>query len=148
MSKFNINQLTKEMVVARLSELRDPSEAAADIAKKTLLVTLKDVKELDQVYRRAVFDICQGMMVGLLLREQDLAKGAVRLLRKVGEVAVESHLDSTEMMELALRGIADLRRFVDSMRLGEVSSAVETEFMGAGLALGEMFRKVKVEKAA
>jgi hypothetical protein len=133
MSRFNINQLTKEMVVARLSQLTDPHSAAAEVTKKTLLITLKEAPpRLEGPFHQAVTDIFQGAMTGILLKELDLSRGALVLLHVAAEVASETGIDPSEMMSAALVGIADISRFTDRARMHQVSKAIDTEFMGAG----------------
>lgn len=146
MKQFNIDQLTKEMVVARLSELGDPCTAASDVAKRTLLAALRGRDTFDAEGREIVTAVCQGAMTGLLLSEQDLVKGAVQLLHRVCEAATELHLDPTELMEHAMRGIVDIRRFAEREKLMAMSAAIETEFMGAGTVFSRILYEAFEEK--
>lgn len=133
MSRFNINQLTKEMVCARLMEIPDPCDAAADIMKRTILVTLSGApKPLTDAALAVVSDIVQGAMTGLILKEQDLIKGTLAALHKANEAALELSADPTIFMQAAMRGIADLRRFTERAKMDAVARAIDAEFMGAG----------------
>ncbi len=129
MDEFQIGQLTKEMVIARLKTLGDPCAAAAEIAKKTLVIALKGCEPSDA--GKAVQDVCHGTMVGLLLCQQSLAKGSVLILEKVGEVASEYNLDPTGMMTWALRGLAGVRKLISREELSDIRHEIAKHFMGA-----------------
>lgn len=131
MENFRLGQLTKELVAAKLRAMDDPCTAAAGIVRATVHVAL--AAPLDPAGQGQVIEeACKGGVTGLLLAEQNLAKGAVAILRHVAEVAGERHVDPTLAMESALRGIADLKRFVLPERMEELKNAVDAEFMGAG----------------
>lgn len=140
MERFQVGQLVKEMVIARLKQIDDPCEAAAEVLDKTLGIALKDARELDAGAREAVFSAVNGAMVGLLLCHQDLVRGAVLALQRVKGVADRGHLDPTELLHLALRGIADLRRFADPEQMHKIGFAIDCEFMGAGQVFNELLR--------
>ncbi|MBI4056748.1 MAG: hypothetical protein HY399_04285 [Elusimicrobia bacterium] len=134
MDQFKIAQLTKELVVAELRNSKDACLIGAEILKKTLLVALKETTSLQPGIGKVVSDACQGAMVGLLVSEQNLTKGAILLLQKVGEVASELNLDPTEMMMMALRGIADIQRFVEPQQVDDIRDEITRNFLGAGEA--------------
>ncbi len=138
MERFNIGQLTKEMVVTRLSELQDPCAAGAEIAKKTLLIALENAQTFEPEHKQSIVEICAGAMTGLLLSEQDVSHGAVCVLKKAYDAAVQLHLDPTEVMELALRGIIYTRKFLTPAQFADIQAAVTTEFMG----VGEVFLRI------
>lgn len=148
MENFRLGQLTKELVAAKLRAIDDPCAAAAAIIQAAISVALAtpmDPARQSQVIEEA----CKGGITGLLLAEQSVAKGAVAILHKVVEIAAEHHIDPTLAMESALRGIADLRRFILPERLAETRSAIDAEFMGAGEFLCRLVdAQAKAEKAA
>lgn len=134
MDDFKINQLTKELVSARLRELPDPCAAAAGLVSETLTVALKNLPPGSVAESRVVEDACQGAMTGLLLNDQNLVRGSVLILESVVELAGRLNLDQPEMMRSALRGIADMKRFVRPEMLYEIQAAIEARYQGAGLA--------------
>src|SRR5271170_4458136 len=99
MEDFKISQLTKELVTARLKTMGDPSAAAGDIVKQTLQVALKGTKQGDSAFLDPIRDVCQGGMTGLLIAEQSLPRGAVRILEVVAELSTEFSLDPTRAMQ-------------------------------------------------
>lgn len=135
MEDFKIGQLTKELVVARLRKMTDPGAAAAEVVKKTLAVTLKSTPPAESA--QVIADGCKGGITGLLLADQDLARGAVLLLQAVSELAGESGLDPQEAMLAALRGFSDMRRFLRADQLSQMENELEARFHGAGNAFAE-----------
>lgn len=138
MEWFNVNQLTKEMVAARLSELTDPVDAAVEILEKTIIVALKDVDRLKPGHRQTVTAACQGALTALLIKEYDLRGASVKVLQAMGRIANKTNLDPTELSILALHGIADMKRFVSKDTMAAIRDAISTNFMGAGDALQEI----------
>lgn len=132
MDDFKIGQLTKEMVVVRLKNMGDPCAAAAEVLKKTLLVALKDTKPGDSGYVRVIREACEGAMMGLLVMEQNLPVGAVRMLEAIGEASAELNLDPAAMMEGGLEGIADMHRFLTGDQMDAIHHEIDTSLMGAG----------------
>ena len=147
MEDFKISQLTKEIVLSRLREMEDPCRAAADLVGSTLEVALKGLEPGTVAESRIVEDACQGGMTGLLLNDQSLMRGAVLILETVCDLAARLNLDQPEMMRSALRGIADMRRFVRPEMLAEIRAAIEGRFHGAGLAF-EKLCEAPADKAA
>ena len=142
MGDFKVGQLAKELVVGRLRDLPNPCMVAAEVVKRTLLVALKDGGAPDW---KVIEDACQGGMTGLLLTEQDLAKGAVLILTSVADIATDLHLDPSEAMHAALRGLADIRRFAGSEKLLQIRDAIEARYMGVGEAFATILKSAPVE---
>lgn len=138
MEDFKINQLTKELVNARLRTLEDPCAAAAELVRETLEVALKGLKPGAIAESRVVEDASQGAMTGLLLNDGNLPRGAVLILERVCDLASKLNLDQPELMRSAMRGIADMRRFVRAEMLAEIRFAIEARFHGAGLAFEQL----------
>jgi len=138
MEWLNINQLTKEMVSARLSELTDPIDAAVEIMEKTIIVSLKEVEALRPGHRQTVVAACQGTLTALLLKEYDLRPASVKVLHAMVRVANKINHDPTELSTLALHGIADMGRFVSKDKIIAIRAAIDAEFMGAG----DAFQKI------
>ena len=148
MEWLNIGQLTKEMVVARLSQLADPVDAAVEILEKTVLIALKDVERLQPGHRQTVAAACQGTLIALLLKEHNLKIAAVKILRMLSAVAQKTKTDPMELSLLALHAIADLRRFVSQQELADIRAAIDAEFMGTGDALKELLSKKQAASPA
>lgn len=132
MEEYRVGQLTKEMVITRLKALGDPCVAAADIAKKTMVVGLTGSSVVGANTRQLVKEICHGTMVGLILSDQSLPKGACLLLRVVAEVSSDLSMNPEDMMTYAIDGIVELRRLSTVDQMDEIRKAVARDFMGAG----------------
>lgn len=135
MDEFRIGQLTKELVAAKLRAMDDPCEAAAELIRATISVALGGIPQNSEARLRTITEACKGGMTGLLLREQNIARGAVLVLERIYEVAADCGMDPTVAMEAALQGIADVKRFMVPDRVEELRGAVEQRFMGAGEVL-------------
>lgn len=140
METFNLGQLTKEMVASRLRELEDPCAVAAKILEDALTAALRTAKEFGPEQKAMVSEACHGAMIGILLRHQDLARGAVQALRAVCAATQTLCLDPTEVMTLAIIGIARIANVASGQQLHDIVYALEEEFMGAGEAFRELCR--------
>lgn len=147
MDDLEISQLTKEIVAERLKQLPDPCAIAADLLKDTLKIALKGMQPAWVAGSRIVDGGCQGCMTALLLNEQNLSRGAVRVVEAVSAAADELGLDRIELMRSALRGLAGMRRFVAPEKIREMAAALEARFPGAGRAL-EGFCDAPADRAA
>ena len=149
MEVFRVDQLTKELVAARLRAMDDPCEAAAAIVQATLNVAFDAAAPDPKVRANIIEDACRGGLTGLLLVEQNTAKGAVMMLHKIVEVSARHGLDPMTAMEGALKGFAALRRVMQPDRVQELYYAVQAEFMGAGDLLLKLLDQVeRAEKRA
>ena len=131
MEEFKVDQLTKELVTAKLRAMDDPCEAAAAIVQATLNVAFSAATD-PKARVRIIEDACRGGMTGLLLVEQSTAKGAVMMLHRIVELSARHGLDPMAAMEGALKGFASLRRVMHPGRVQELYYAVQADFMGAG----------------
>ena len=142
MNELRIGQLTKEMVAEELRLLGDPCAAAAGVVRKTVAAALANPGgEVSAL--RLIEDAVQGAMTALLLADQSLARGGLLILDAVVDAAAEGHVDQTEGMRAALRGIADLRRFTDPARLDDIRLEIGAKYMGAGEVFAEFLRAPK-----
>jgi hypothetical protein len=149
MDKFQIGQLTKELVAIRLKAMADPCAAAASLVKKTLSVALKGRPADDPGNAGLITDACQGGITAMLLADQHLPKGASLLLEAVVELCNELNLDPAVSMKAALLGISDVRRFARPDQLHEIQREVESHFMGAGEAFADALAQARAcEKSA
>ena len=83
----------------------------------------------------------------MLLADQSVARGAILVVEAVMDTAAKRDLDPTESMSAALKGLADLRRFVDPSRIDDIRLEIESHYMGAGEVFKEYLRGVPVAKA-
>ena len=143
---FNLQQLIKEMVVTRLKALDEPCAAAVEIAKKTLVIILKENTSLE-FSKRQIEESCHGTMVGLLLAEQNLPKAAVLLLEMTGELATQLNLDPMEIMRSALEGIAHIRKLQTHQQIADIQKAISRNFMGAGEAFAALLAQEPSEQS-
>src|SRR5438128_2305407 len=105
METFRLGQLTKELVAAKLRVMDDPCAAASEIVRAAVSVALRGLPDNKSAWPGVIRDACQGGITGLLLAEQNVARGAILMLKAVGEVAAEQQMDPTEAMMAALCGI-------------------------------------------
>lgn len=142
MDQVRIGQLTKEMVAEELRRLGDPCAAAAAVVRKTLAAAFDGPASAGPTpAERVVEDAVKGAMTALLLADHSLARGAILILEAVLETAAERQLDPTAAMSAALKGLADLRRFVEPARVDELRLEIEAHYHGAGEAFNEYLRE-------
>ncbi|MBI3563802.1 MAG: hypothetical protein HY079_01240 [Elusimicrobia bacterium] len=138
MDELRIHQLTKEMVAEELRQLGDPCATAAGVVRKTLESALANAPAGTEG-QRVIEDTVRGAMTALLLAEQSLTKGGMMILQVVLETTYE-HVAPQDAMAAALRGLADMRRFVDPDRLDEMRIQIAATYMGAGELFAEYLR--------
>lgn len=143
MDDFKISQLTKELVVIRLRNMGDPCAAGAELVKKTLAVALKGMTMEDPQVPTIIRDACEGGMTGLLVAEQSMPRGAVKLLEAVSEVAMELGLDPMATMQSALEGIADLHKLLTQEQIDDIKREIGQNFMGTSEAFSAIVYALK-----
>lgn len=142
MDKVRIGQLTKEMVAEELRRLGDPLAAAAAVVRKTLSAAFEGPALLGSAALEALIeDAVKGAMTALLLGDQDLPRGSLLILQSVVDLSAERHLDPTAAMSAALKGVADLRRFLPPERMDDIHREIEARYHGAGEAFGACLRE-------
>ncbi len=146
MDELRIVQLTKEMVAEELRLLGDPCAAAACVVRKTLMAALQGAAPGDTPPARVIEDAVKGAMTALLLADHSMTRGAILILEAVMDTASKRDLDPTDSMRAALKGLADLRRFVDPSRIDDIRLEIEAHYMGAGDVFMEYLRGVPVSK--
>ncbi|MBI4060877.1 MAG: hypothetical protein HY403_05545 [Elusimicrobia bacterium] len=146
MDQLRIVQLTKEMVAEELRLLGDPCAAAASVVRKTLMAAFQGVPPGDTPPTRVIEDAVKGAMTALLLADHSVTRGSILVVEAVMDTAAERNLDPTDSMRAALKGLADLRRFVDPARIDDIRLEIEAHYMGAGEVFMDYLRGVPVEK--
>ncbi|MEK7388918.1 MAG: hypothetical protein AAB036_04405 [Elusimicrobiota bacterium] len=146
MDELRIVQLTKEMVAEELRLLGDPCAAAANVLRKTLYAAFANPAPGGTPTTVVIEDAVKGAMTALLLADHSMTRGAILVLEAVMDVAAKRELDPTSSMRAALKGLADLRRFVDPARLDDIRLEIAAHYMGAGEVFIEYVRQVKVAK--
>ena len=146
MDELRLVQLTKEMVAEELRLLGDPCAAAAAVVRKTLMAALQGAAPGDTPPARVIEDAVKGAMTALLLADHSMTRGAILILEAVMDTASKRDLDPTDSMRAALKGLADLRRFVDPSRIDDIRLEIEAHYMGAGEVFMEYLRGVPVAK--
>ncbi|MEQ1920470.1 MAG: hypothetical protein ABL955_14880, partial [Elusimicrobiota bacterium] len=91
-------------------------------------------------------DAVKGAMTALLLADHSMTRGSILVVEAVMDVAAKKDLDPTDSMRAALKGLADLRRFVDPSRIDDIRLEIEAHYMGVGAVFMEYLREVKVAK--
>ena len=146
MDELRIVQLTKEMVAEELRLLGDPCAAAASVVRRTLSAALQGAAPGDTPPARIIEDAVKGAMTALLLADQSLARGSILIVEAVMDTAAKRELDPTDSMRAALKGLADIRRFVDPSRIDDMRLEIESHYMGAGEVFMEYLRSVPASK--
>lgn len=146
MDELRLVQLTKEMVAEELRLLGDPCAAAASVVRKTLLAAFQGSAPGDTPPARVIEDAVKGAMTALLLADHSMTRGSILILEAVMDVASKRDLDPTVSMSAALKGLADLRRFVDPSRIDDIRLEIEAHYMGVGAVFMDYLREVKVAK--
>jgi hypothetical protein len=134
MDRFNLAQLTKVMLAARLKEVPDLAEATRQVVHETLKTYLRNLPPGSPELKEGVREVARGAVTALLIRDQRLPRGTVHVLKGVELAAASYRLDPSEALAWALEGIADLKRFVPLDALLWISQEIEREFMGTGEA--------------
>jgi hypothetical protein len=140
MDEMRIGQLTKEMVAEELRRLGDPSIKIGALVRQTVRVALS-TRPKGTEPAQLIEDTVKGAMTAILLADQSLVRGSLQVLEAVIDVAAEFAIDPTEAMRAGLKGLADIRRFVDPSRVDEVHVEIEAKYMGAGEVFNEFLRE-------
>ncbi|MBI5247717.1 MAG: hypothetical protein HY923_11110 [Elusimicrobia bacterium] len=140
MDELRFVQLTKEMVAEELRLLGDPCTAAAAVVRKTLQAAFQVPSASDAAPARVIEETVKGAMTALLLADHSLTRGSILVVEAVMDVAAKRDLDPTDSMRAALRGLADLKRFVDPARIDDIRLEIEAHYMGAGVVFMEYLR--------
>lgn len=142
MNESRLGQLTKEMVAEELRRMGDPCATAALVVRKTLAAAFDGPAAMGQTSPEAVIeDAVKGAMTALLLADQNLSRGAILSLEATAEAAGERNIDPTAAMSAALRGVADLRRFVEPDRMDAIRLEIEARYHGAGEVFHQYLRE-------
>jgi hypothetical protein len=137
--EYDFEKLAKEIVVEKLKAAADPSKLAAEVVRQISVAGLAGTSGRQEP-RVTVAAACRGVMSGMLLHDQDLAKISVALLAQMATIAQESHLDPGECMTWAMEGIAPVVKLAPNGASDAVSAAIEAEFMGAGQIFEDLLR--------
>lgn len=148
MDGYDFEKLTREIVVSRFGDLAEKApDAAAEVARKTLVTTLTGTATR-QDPKVTVTAVCRGLLGGLLFINQDLAAAAVRVLRVLGDVAVDAHLSPEDLMTWAMEGFAAVAVVAGPDAEHAIETAIEQEFMGAGSVFTAACAAARAQKGA
>jgi hypothetical protein len=129
---LNLAQLTKEMVVAHLRSIADPTRVAAEDVRGTLIARLKGRRLSGYDIQEAVAEVCKGAVMGLVLMKCNVARGAARILLAAEAAARTAGLDHEAVSIAAIKGISDSRRFVSAPEVDEIRRHIEAARLGSG----------------
>ncbi len=129
---FNLAQLTKEMVFHQLENLADPARIVAEVVRGTLVARLKGPIATPQEIQDTVRDVCKGAVAGMLLKNCPLPRGCAKVLLAARSYAKTAGLDRDAINLAALKGLADVRRFVDTKTVEEIKTALDETRVGTG----------------
>lgn len=146
MDELRLVQLTKEMVAEELRLLGDPCAAAAAVVRRTLMAAFQGAAAGDTPPARVIEDAVKGAMTALLLADHSVTRGAILVVEAVMDTAAKRDLDPTDSMRAALKGLADLRRFVDPSRIDDIRLEIEAHYMGAGEVFMDYLRLIPAGK--
>lgn len=138
MSSANpLQDAVTQQLRAEFAAVEDAPKKMAAVAKKHVLAAAKQ----GLAPKDAIAHACHAVMNSLLLIDKPLPKGAVASMHGVNEAAQEQHWDSMEAMSWAMEGIARVKPAVSANVMHEIQSAIDTAFMGAGEAFGNLLAK-------
>ena len=137
--EYDFEKLAKEIMVEKLGAAADAPALAADVVRKIAVAGLAGTSGRQEP-RVTVAAACRGVMSGMLLNEQDLAKTAVALLHQMAVIAQEANLDPADCMTWAMEGIAPVIRLAPGGAADAVGAAIEENFMGAGPIFEDLLR--------
>lgn len=141
---YDFEKLAKEITLARLQGSRDLPAAVADAVRSICVPAVTSTRER-QDPRATIGAVCRGALGALLIRDQDLAAGAVALLHQMATTAQEAGLDPADCMTWAMEGMAPVCRLTSEAARDAVRAAIEENFMGAGCVFSEMLRACGAE---
>lgn len=148
MEGYDFEKLTREIVVSRFGPLAERApEAAAEVARKTLVTTLRGTASR-QDPRLTVVAVCRGLLSGLLLINQDLPAASTRVLRELAGVAADVNLSTEDLMTWAMEGFAAVALMAGPDAQSAIAAAIGSEFMGAGDVFSEACARVRAQGAA
>lgn len=142
MDDIRIVQLTKEMVAEELRLMGDPCAAAAAVVRKTIDAAQQATPPQDFKPYVVIEDTVKGAMTALLLADHSVTRGSILVLEAVMDVASKRSFDPTESMQAALKGLADLRRFVEPARIDDIRTEIAAHYMGADEVFAEYLKAV------
>lgn len=129
---FNLAQLTKEMVVHQLKNLEDPARIVAEVVRGTMIARVKGPEISDSDLQDVVREICKGAVSGMLLMETPLPRGCAKVLQAARSFAGAVGRDEDLVKIAALKGLSDVRRFVDTSLLNSIAEKLNETRSGAG----------------
>jgi hypothetical protein len=129
---FNLAQLTKEMVVHQLKNLEDPARIVAEVVRGTLVARVKNPNLSESDLQDTVREVCKGAASGMLLMEMALPRGFAKTLQAAQSFAKTVGKDEETVKIAALKGLADIRRFVDTTTLTMIADKLNETRPGAG----------------
>lgn len=142
--RYAFDELTKQMVAQQCRGADAPARAA-DIAAATILAGIRGTRAAaaPQTPAESVRLVTKGMVAGLLVVEGNVALAGIELLKALADLAEKTHTDPTEMLTWCLEGIAEQSPLIPPGMVSALSSAIDREFMGAGMIFNTLCRKAK-----
>lgn len=140
MDGYDFEKLAREILSSRIGELEQKPELAADIAREMIVPAVKSTRQR-QDPRATVAAVARGILGGLMLLGKSLPEGAVGLLKAMGAVAADAHLDPQDVMIWSMEGIAAVCRTAGPQTADRVEAAIEENFMGAGGVFHELLSR-------
>lgn len=142
--RYAFDELTKQMVAQQCLGAGGPARAA-DIAAATILAGIRGTRAASapQTAAESVRLITKGMVAGLLVVDGDVAEAGLALLKALAELAQQTHIDPTEMLTWCLEGLAEQSPLVPPAKVSALGSAIDREFMGAGMLFNTLCREAK-----
>lgn len=139
---FKVSQLTKELVTAELRNAPDPTLLAAQTIRKTLAVTLKNLKPGDRPSAIAIEDCVRGGLQSIILADFDVSKAGIHTLREMTHLAQDLGLDPMATLMSAMKGMASLKRLIPPERMDRLRLLIDEEYHGAGEAFSMLLEQV------
>ena len=140
MDGYDFEKLAREILSSRIGELEKKPELAADIAREMIVPAVKSTRQR-QDPRATVAAVARGVLGGLMLLGKSLPEGAVSLLKSMGSVASDAHLDPQDVMIWSMEGIASVCKVAGAQTSDRVGAVIEENFMGAGAVFQELLSR-------
>lgn len=140
MDGYDFEKLSRDILASRSAEIERKPELAADIARTIIVPAVKSTRQRQDPHA-TVSAVTRGVLGALLLLGKSLPDGAVSLLKVMGSVAGDAHLDPQEVMVWSMEGIAAVCLLAGAQTADRVENAIEENFMGAGFAFHELLQK-------
>lgn len=131
METFNLAQLTKEMVVHQLRNLKDPALVAGEVIRGTLIARLKGHRLSNYEIQEAVVAVCRGAVSGMVLMEVPLPRGLAAAFIAARQAGKAADIEPNLVDIAAIKGLSAVQRFANPETLHMAALSLNRVRLGA-----------------